>query len=1262
MNPGDRIAERFEILRSAGLGGMGVVYKAHDHVQKRDVALKVLVEAESRHDGEQLAERFTHEVELLSTLDHPHIIGYVSHGVTAKGTPYLVMPWLEGEDLEARVLRGPLSVNETLTLALRVAGALSYIHARGLVHRDLKPSNLFLPRGKLEDVKVIDLGIARGPMSKRPITLTGALLGTPGFIAPEQARGGYEVAPSADIFSFGCVLFECLTGQRLFGGGDLLAVLAKIVLEESPRVRDLRPEVPDSLDLLVHRMVAKDPERRPRDGAQLLAWLEDIEHTTPSALRAPAITGDEQRIASVLVVVLPRKTVPPPSAAGATRAEGDPFGPTSARFGVRVVPMDSRTAIAMAPDGVTGADQAALLARFARYVSDTYEGATVAIATGSALAGARVPIGEAIDRGVAIVRAAPPGAGVNVDEVTSALLSSRFDLRESAGRVYLDDERLSLDPSRPLLGQPTACVGRDREVTILAATYAECLEGAGPRVVLVTAAAGIGKSRLRHELVRRLHGSPSPPTVLLCRGDPLHAATPYAQIGQAVRQAAELSGRETGDETRGRLEAHVRGSLPEGDVGRVVDFVGELVGEQFDDGENLPLRAARHSAEAMADQIRRAFEELVRAWCKKGPVVLVLEDLHWTDPASVKLVDAVLRRLEGEALFVLALARPEVHERFPGLWENRHLTELRLPPLPPRAATKLVRAIMGETATDEDIQRIVVRAEGNAFYLEELIRDAAERIPVRRSQRPSLRPDAFPETLIAVAQARLERLDPDARKLLRAASIFGETFSVEGVSALVGEPVAAWEPLLAALIEHEVITHLDKSHYADSREMVFRHALLRGAAYATLTVEDRTLGHRLAGTWLHGTNEDREAIALHFFEAGESSKAAACFAEAAATNAARAQAEASARCALRALLVDGPSTDGATTGARIRMLADALSTTRRIDPTEVVTGLESRVQASSALRSARSGAALVKAVLDGPLLDLKSSGAASAAPAFAWSAGALAALGDLAGAQTLLAEAQRLAANDESQAREVRYAAAKVASFSGEWGIVGDTLGSTLLPADAQQRTDMLLILAIATVAVDGREALSRGLDMVSRAEALATSSTGDPVALVHCQKARFVCFYFAGDHRNAATAAEQAVALAHHAGLRYEESLHLHNLGEQYIRLGEPEKARQALLDSNEIARDIVAERLLVHNEIALAFLDDNASRLKELADGFRGRAAPWHEMHARFWLGLLQKRQASPEASASLLRSKGLAEELKVRVIADDCAEALRNVSPDR
>ena len=87
MNPGDRVADRFEILRSAGLGGMGVVYKAHDHAQKRDVALKVLVEAESRDDGEQLAERFTHEVELLSTLDHPHIIGYVSHGVTAKGTP-----------------------------------------------------------------------------------------------------------------------------------------------------------------------------------------------------------------------------------------------------------------------------------------------------------------------------------------------------------------------------------------------------------------------------------------------------------------------------------------------------------------------------------------------------------------------------------------------------------------------------------------------------------------------------------------------------------------------------------------------------------------------------------------------------------------------------------------------------------------------------------------------------------------------------------------------------------------------------------------------------------------------------------------------------------------------------------------------------------------------------------------------------------------------------------------------------------------------
>src|SRR5262249_2270047 len=162
-----------------------------------------------------------------------------------------------------------------------------------------------------------------------------------------------------------------------------------------------------------------------------------------------------------------------------------------------------------------------------------------------------------------------------------------------------------------------------------------------------------GKSRLAHELVRRLRTSAMAPMVLQCRGDPLHSTTPYALIAQAVRQAVGLRERDKADVVRKRLGAHVGELLPASDRARVREFLGELVGAHFDDATSVALRAARASTDAMSDQIRLAFADVVRAWCAVHPVLLVLEDLHWGDASSVKLIDGALRRLEGERLFVL---------------------------------------------------------------------------------------------------------------------------------------------------------------------------------------------------------------------------------------------------------------------------------------------------------------------------------------------------------------------------------------------------------------------------------------------------------------------------------------------------------------------------------------------------------------------------------------------------------------------------------
>jgi eukaryotic-like serine/threonine-protein kinase len=1268
-HPGKVVSDRFEVERIAGSGGMGVVYQAHDRVSGHAVALKVLLE---RDQGP--AERFAHEIELLSTLNHPHIVGYVSHGTTDEGSPYLVMPWLEGMDLQERLRSGPLSIAETLALARHVADALACLHARGLVHRDLKPSNLFLPDGTVGNVQLIDLGVARASVASHALTLSGVLIGTPGFIAPEQARGDREIAPAVDVFAFGCVLFECLTGRRLFTGSHLMSVLAKILLEDAPRVIELVPAVPPALDILVHRMVSKEPEKRPRDGAELVALLADLERAPSSVVgRASSpstLTESERRVVTVLVVVLPPNRTPE-GGEDDTRVEADPFHSLSARFGVRAHLLAERMAIVLAPERASAGDQAAVLARFARHAVQAFRGARIALTTGSAVTGARLPVGEAIERAVTMVRTVERSLGVQIDEVTAALITSRFEIRREAGMLVVDDERFSLDPARPLLGKPTSCVGRERELALLEATVAECADGEGPKVVLLTAAAGTGKSRLRHELIRRLSGQSGAPRVLQCRGDPLHMATPYALIAQTVRQAADLREMERPEIVREKLSAHVAALLPESSATRVKNFLGEMIDAQFEDQEDVPLRAARHDAVAMTDQIAHAFEDILRAWCEKQSLVLLLEDLHWADVASIKLLDRALRKLAGADLFVLALARPEIHERFPTLFQNRDITELHLPPIPKRACARLVHEVMGERAKAADVGRIVERSEGNGFYLEELIRAEVENPRGAGASSPSSPPAGLPETVIAVAQARLERLEPHVRKVLRAASIFGDVFWLEGVSALVGEEPAALRPILASLVDEEAIFPSEQPRLAGVYELSFRHALLRATAYATLTDEDRALGHRLAAEWLEGLKEDGEVVALHWLEGGGRARAASSFLRAGKERWARAQAEAAARCATRALLVGaGEREDAGAIAPRVHLLATALEAGRTLDAGETLAGLERHVAFDAGAPGA--SRALVHAAIERALRGLREADPRRALPLLlADAACAIGALSDFEGAKRLLAEAAGLSANEEAKHPAVLYASAKVAFWAGEAGVALELLGDALLPEDPQLRLQILLILAWSVVMVGGKSALGRGLDFVSRAEAILESKgegesghespRGDPAALVHCAKARGACFHFASEYTLGVEAEAAVVALARRTGLRFDESAHLHNAAEIYLRLGDRERARAAITESYAIARDIGAERSQRHNEMLLAYLDGRADRLVQLAEGATAASDRWLELYTRYWLGRLLAASGAPGARRALDHAFEIAVHLKFRIVAEDCTRALAALPPE-
>src|SRR5262249_5842215 len=193
MRPGDVVVDRFEIEHEAGAGGMGTVFRATDRRAGEKVALKVL-----RYEDEDMRARFEREATFLAALEHPRIVRYIDHGIAEDGL-YLAMEWLDGEDLARRLQRGPLSVVESVALAGSIADALAAAHTRGIVHRDVKPSNVFLVNGDLGAVKLLDFGIARAAVTATRLrTSTGIALGTPGYMAPEQARGERTIDARAD--------------------------------------------------------------------------------------------------------------------------------------------------------------------------------------------------------------------------------------------------------------------------------------------------------------------------------------------------------------------------------------------------------------------------------------------------------------------------------------------------------------------------------------------------------------------------------------------------------------------------------------------------------------------------------------------------------------------------------------------------------------------------------------------------------------------------------------------------------------------------------------------------------------------------------------------------------------------------------------------------------------------------------------------------------------------------------------------------------
>jgi hypothetical protein len=437
VDTGELLAGRFQLVELVGAGGMGVVFRAIDRVDGREVAVKVL-EARSAQDSE----RARREAKVLARLSHPAIVRHVADGLLSDGRLYLAMEWIEGATLAHRIAGAGLTLREALAVTRRVADALASAHRSQILHRDVKPSNVLLAKDDPARATLIDFGVARTQDAALALTRAGATVGTPGYMSPEQARGERELTSAADVFGLGCMLYECVTATPAFSGTAAAAVLAKILLVDPVSLVARCSEAPRGLVQLIDAMLAKRVADRMADCDAVVAAIDALGDVVEGPRRS-----SRRLINDVTQVVQDAGRVHCLVAAARGNADDMLLPPATeqqtlladaARLQQAELEILATGAVVMHVTGETKetAHRAAHLALLARRI---LPGWTIAISSPCA------ELATAADRGTSLLTGAALAAifgrvvrdGIQVDPATAALLVGAFELSQD-GETLVD--------------------------------------------------------------------------------------------------------------------------------------------------------------------------------------------------------------------------------------------------------------------------------------------------------------------------------------------------------------------------------------------------------------------------------------------------------------------------------------------------------------------------------------------------------------------------------------------------------------------------------------------------------------------------------------------------------------------------------------------------------------------------------------------------------------------------------------------------------
>jgi len=836
-------ASRYRVVAEAGAGATGHVYRAVDERTGGAVAIKRLSLA-----SEAARVRFRREARALLAVRDDAVVPYVDEGDSAEG-PWIAMAWLDGPTLREHVAQGPLDEVSWRGLAARLARGLAAIHDAGLVHRDLKPANVVLPGGDPARATIVDFGLARRE-DDAEATVTGASVGTPAYMAPEQARAERGHTRAADLFSLGAVLYECACGTPPFRGQSAIAVLAKVL---TLRPEPLRPRVgwvSAALDdLVVRRLLSRRPEGRPGDARSVLDVLASSAHRSD----ASTCSGEELELLPV-TLLFARAAATEVTASTETMSDvapersRDPWIAACTPFGGRVEPLPDGTMLALFSRPGSATDSAAMAARAALAIREVSPFTRIVLATGTVLASeiTEEVTSEAASAALALLdRETTPE--IALDDVTRSLLGPTFAVTERDERFRLEGRVEAPLPGRIVRGRSVPLVGRELELGTLELAAEHAFEARTAVALVVVAPPGAGKSTLASAIGLRLVARHAL-RVVRARGDELLVGAPYAFLGELLTRRFGVEHR--GGDPRARVEALARALAEAGCHEDTALTLGSVL---------APADVGRDPALARA-RLLAATREWLETDARDDALVLVLDDLHWADPPSLQVLDGALGDLT-RPVVLLGFSRPCQTRYFPEIGGR----EMPLTKLAPRAAEALLRAVLGDPRVGAPALRPLVElADGNPLFLEELARLVPEgEAPVARAA----------GSVLAILQARCASLDPISRRVLRAASVLGTTFDRADLVALLDADTlaSAGEALVTLEREDLVLRAADR----EGEKRRFRHALVAEAAYSLLPHEDRASLHaRAYDTLVRAERGSHAELGLHAARAGRRAAAA----------------------------------------------------------------------------------------------------------------------------------------------------------------------------------------------------------------------------------------------------------------------------------------------------------------------------------------------------------------------------------------------------